>query len=143
MAIAKKPKKHLTSQQRRLVKGLAQGKTITQAAIDAGYSENCPAQAGHQALEAIRVTMPAVLARHGLTDDSLIEKYLLPLLNAKETKFFAYEGRVCDEKDVVAWGPRRDGLDMAFKLRGDYVKEQKESTSLNVQFVTNVELPRR
>lgn len=131
-----KRKPTLTPQQKLLVKNLIKGKSITDAALAAGYSEKCPGQVGHAALQAIKEKMPQVLAKYGLTDESLIEKYLKPLMEANETKFFAHEGRVTDQKDVIAWGPRRDGLDMAFKLRGDYKAAEKvEGTTVNYTFI--------
>lgn len=43
---------------------------------------------GYQALAQLRGRVPELLERHGLGEEVLIEKYLKPLLEAKETKFF-------------------------------------------------------
>ena len=118
----------LTPQQVKLVVALTKGKTITAAALEAGYSKNYPGQAGSQALEQIRKSAPELLAKHGLTDDVLIEDYLKPMLNAEETKFFPYTKRGKRElltRHVVAWGPRGIAFDAAMKIRGMYVKEQE------------------
>jgi len=41
-----------------------------------------------------------------LTDDALIEKHLKPMLRATTTVFVKHEGKVTDEHEVIAWGPR-------------------------------------
>lgn len=140
---ARKPVR-LTPQQRSLVKYLAKGMNLTDAALAAGYSEECPAQSGHQALEHIKRKMPQILDRHGLTDDALIDKYLRPALEANETKFAQFEGHFTDRQDVIAWGPRLNALDMAFNLKGSYApKETKnDGQPVAVQFLTNVSFAR-
>lgn len=135
-------KQKLTPQQKLLVKGLVKGLSITDAALAAGYSEKYPGQVGSQALEAIRLKMPEVLERHGLTDDSLVENYLKPALEAQETEFAKFEGRITDQRDVVAWGPRLTALDIAFNLKGSYApKGNQPIAPIAVQIVTNVNFP--
>lgn len=141
-----------TNRQRLLVKGLAKGKKGADAAIAAGYSPKNARQSASQALQQIQKTAPELLAAHGLSDEVLIDKYLRPLLDAEETKFFPHhemeettekilegEGenaRMVErpvkrstfklaERNCIAWNPRRDGLDMAFKIRGMYQREQE------------------
>ena len=125
MAKKRKP----TTRQTLLVKNLAKGKTHKQAAIAAGYSPNNPDQSAHQAILGLQKTAPALLAAHGLNDDALIEKYLAPLMTAQETKFFPYTTAKGERKIltrvVEALGTRVQGLDMAFKIRGLYVREQE------------------
>ena len=122
----------LSHQQRALVKNLIKGMTITDAALAAGYSEKCPGQAGHQALEAIKRKMPDILDNHGLTDETLIEKYLKPALEATETEFAKFEGKITDQCEVVAWSPRLTALDMAFNLKGNYAPKDDNRPELNV-----------
>jgi phage terminase small subunit len=125
----------LTSQQRALVKNLIKGMSITEAAREAGYADNgYVGQIGSQALENIRLKMPEVLDKHGLTDDVLVENYLKPLLEAEETEFAKFEGRITDERNVIAWGPRKEGLDIAFKLKGSYATKSAEE--LNASNIT-------
>lgn len=118
--------KKLTAKQVALVKALNTKNdkgvfnTIAEAAVIAGYSDLNPAQSGSQALSGIRVKMPQVLARHGLTEDALVTKYLLPLLNAEETIFAQKDGLFTDSRDVVDNGTRRAALDMTFKVGGYY-----------------------
>ena len=51
----------LTPKQVKLVLALTKGKSITDAALEAGYSQNYPGQAGSQALEQIRKSAPELL----------------------------------------------------------------------------------
>lgn len=119
-----KPKRRLNGMERKLVRALASGKTLTQAALDAGYSSKCPAQCGYQALRRLGLSTSQVLDAHGLNVDALIHKYLKPALEASETKFFQKDGIVTDTRDVVAWGPRLQALENAFRLHGAYAPEE-------------------
>ncbi len=103
--------------QARLLKNLANGMSITDAALEAGYLENCPAQSGSQALDAIRRKMPEILDSAGLTEEGVIEKYLQPLMNAKETGFAKFEGKITDARSLIAWGPR-PGTRYVFQAAG-------------------------
>jgi len=93
---------------------------VTQSALAAGYSDKHPGQSGWQALESIRHKMPEVLDEHGLTDCALIEKHLLPALEAQETKFVQRGGKITDQMNVVAWSARLRALDLVFRLKGSY-----------------------
>ncbi len=44
----------------------------------------------------------------------------MPGLEAMETKLAQDKGKFTDERDLVAWGPRLQALDMAFNLKGSY-----------------------
>jgi phage terminase small subunit len=132
--------KFLTPQQRNLLKGLAKGMSITDAARAAGYSDKYAGQVGSQALESIRRRMPELLDKHGLTDDALVENYLKPALEAMETEFAKFEGKITDSIDVIAWSPRLTALDMAFNLRGSYA--QKEDLNVNGPIVIINHIPR-
>lgn len=125
----------LTQKERSLVRNLADGKNLTQSALAAGYSGKCPGQSGWQARENIRQKMPELLDQHGLTDEALIEKHLKPLLNATETKFFQHKGRIRSKREVIAWGPRKEGLDMAFKLKGSYSAKPEGDVNVGVKVV--------
>ena len=129
-------KAKLTDQQRKLIKNLVKGMSITDAAKKAGYSEKYAGQVGSQALENIRLKMPEVLEKAGLTDERLVEDYLKPALQATETKFAQFEGRFTDEREVLAWGPRLTALDLAFNLKGSYApKPQQNNTAVAIQVV--------
>ncbi len=122
----RKKKRRLTAQQQELIRQLAKTKHQGKAAIAAGYSPKHARQSAYQALESIRKIAPELLARHGLDDDSLIDKHLLPLMNAEETKFFSLPvGKGKDRRLQIESrkSTRQNGLDMAFKIRGLYVRE--------------------
>lgn len=122
MAASKKPeagkKRRLTQKERALVKALPTAKSVAEAALQAGYSPTRPDQSGYQALKSIRKKMPDLMDELGLTDTALIEKYLVPALEAQETKFFSDKGIVLDTRDVIAWGPRLQALQLAGKWKG-------------------------
>jgi hypothetical protein len=102
--------------------------SVTRAALKAGYSEQNPGQSGYQALKAVRAKAPELLDRQDLTDDALSEKHLKPMLCATRTVFVKHEGKVTDEREVIAWGPRIASLDLAFRIRGMSKGEQERKT---------------
>jgi hypothetical protein len=120
------PKRTLTAKEAAFVKYLTKGKTQADAARLAGYSEKAPRQAGYQALRHIREKMPQLLDKAGLTDEAVIDKYLRPALEAEETEFAKFEGKITDRVNVVAWGPRLTALDMLYKLKGSYAPTEVE-----------------
>ena len=133
------PKKDLSSRQHAFLKAYAKGKTLKQAAIEAGYSKKNADQSGYQALKAIKVRAADLMDDMGLTDRALIENYLVPLLEAKETKFFK-DG---DKRiNVAALGIRHAALDTAFKLRGSCApRNPKEAEQFGIKVVV-VDIPR-
>jgi hypothetical protein len=137
----------------RLLKYLAQGMSITDAGRKAGYADHgYVGQIASQALRNLRTKMPDKLNMHGLTDDAAIENYLKPALEAMETKFFPYligRGRNRKQKmtrrDVIAWTPRIQGLDMLFRLKGSYAPktlEEEEARKSSGVHVIVVDVPR-
>lgn len=66
-------------------------------------------------------------SRHDITPDSLFEE-LKAELEAKETKFFQKDGKVKDQKNVVAWGIRQGALEKALKLLNLYPIEKIDHT---------------
>ena len=72
-----------------------------------------------------------VLDAKGLTLEQIIDFYLLPLLEAKETKFFPSRKvtgkkveQIIDRRDVAALGTRWFAVDVLFRLRGDYAPKK-------------------
>src|SRR3954447_22200166 len=103
--------KRLTYKEQAFVRNLVNGKSLTQSALDAGYSDKHPGQSGWQALKNIQLKMPELFDRYGLTDEALIEKHLKPLLEATETKYFQSKGKVTETLKVPANDIRLDALD--------------------------------
>ena len=142
------PKKHAkhgrnkrkpNARQQKFIKGLATGKSLAQAAREAGYSEKNANQSGYQALAQLRGRVPELLERHGLGEEVLIDKYLLPLLDAEETKFFN-DGK--KRINVEALTIRVAALRTAFELHGSYApRDPKEAAQYGVRII-RVDIPR-
>lgn len=133
----------LSEQQRSLVKNLLKGMTLTEASLKAGYSENCPAQSGFQALQIIKKKMPQILENSGLSREILVSKYLKPMLSANNKVFATSFGEFTDERSVPAWQARKDALDMAFKLGGDYSSDEVGSDRARMTVVFDIPRPKR
>jgi hypothetical protein len=72
----------------------------------------------------------------GLDDHSLIEQYLRPALEAKETIFFQKDGQPTAKRDVIAWGPRLTALKEAFLLQGSYApRDPREAAQYGVKII--------
>jgi hypothetical protein len=96
-------------------------------------------RSAHQALKQIQRKVPQIMDEMGLTDHLLIEKYLVPLLDAEETKFFN-EGK--KRINVPALGIRHTALDTAFRLRGSYApRDPKEAEQFGIKVVV-LDIPR-
>lgn len=130
---AKKTRK-LTRKQEKLVEGIIAGKSGAQAARDAGYSPDKPEnarQSAYQALKEIAGRVREVMDGRGLTLEQLIDKHLRSVLEARETKFFPWRRtvrgkteQIIDRVEVVNLAIKATGLDIAFRLRGDYAPKQ-------------------
>lgn len=142
MANDSKSERQLTPRQVAFAEHLLESDTITEAARKAGYSDKNLAQSGHQALKAIRLKMPELMDSLGLTEKSLIEKHLVPLLSAKTTKFFQHERRVTQKREVADNDARLKALDMAFKLRGTYAAADAKPPEPPPPSVIIVDIPR-
>jgi hypothetical protein len=132
-------KRKPNARQHKFVKALAEGKTLTQAAKEANYSTKNPGQSGYQALAQLRGRVPELLERHGLGEEVLIEKYLKPLLEAEETKFFK-DGKIRINVETLAI--RHASLRTAFELHRSYApRDPKEAAQYGVR-VIRVDIPR-
>lgn len=120
----------LTPREKKFLKHLLEGKHSNKAAQLAGYSNKCLPQAAYQCLKSLERKIPDIAERIGFNRLELLSKYLRPALEANETKFFANKGIVMDQRDVIAWGPRLDALDMAFKVTGQYPNEKGNSINI-------------
>ena len=139
MAAERSSLKKLTPRQHAFVRNLAKGASQKDAFIAAGYKAKHPDQGAHQALKQIQGKVPQIMDQMGLTNHLLIEKYLVPLLEAEETKFFnGGKKRI----NVPALGTRHAALDTAFKLRGSYApRDPKEAEQFGIKVVV-VDIPR-
>lgn len=105
----------LTTRQRKLIRSVSQGVGITRAAKVAGYSSP---QSASGSLKLLRERIPSLMDKFGMTERFLMRKCLKPGLLATKTEFFQKDGRVTDERTVIAWGTRHDYLTTALRLRG-------------------------
>jgi len=67
----------------------------------------------------INLKVPALMKRLGLTNEVLIEKYLVPLLSANTTICIREKGKA-RRVSILDYGTRQRALDMAFRLSGAY-----------------------
>jgi phage terminase small subunit len=119
----------LSPKQRKLVQYLTQGMTVTAAALKAGYSAKSPGQAGYQALKTVRLKIPDIMDKQGLSDQKLVKKYLQPALEASTTRYVVVgrKGKErIEEYEDIAWDARLRALDMAFKLKGSYAPVEQQ-----------------
>jgi hypothetical protein len=65
--------KPLNPRQQKFVKTLAKRASLTDAAIEAGFSSRYPSQSGFQALQQVRGRVPHLLEKHGLGEEILME----------------------------------------------------------------------
>jgi Terminase small subunit len=119
----KRRKTSLTPRQSRFAKAFATARTITEAAIEAGYGKKYAGQAGHQALKSILRKGPEAMEEAGLTLTTVIERNLKPLLEWTETKFAQHEGEFTDYVTVPDGAIRLAAADKAFRLLGAYPSE--------------------
>jgi hypothetical protein len=75
-----------------------------------------------------RRMVAAALAARGIARDSLASK-LAEGLNATETKFFSFEGRVTDKRKVKDYFARYKFLELAHRLLGDLEKGEEAEAS--------------
>jgi phage terminase small subunit len=115
MAAEKSSKKKLTPRQGAFIQNLAKGASQSKAAKDAGYSTRNLRQSAHQTLKQVQGKMPEIMDQLGFTDQSLIDNYLRPALEAEETRYVSVETK---RVKVPNWGTRMSALDAAFKLKG-------------------------
>ena len=78
------------------------------------------------------------MIRYGLTEDALIRDYLLPLMNATKSQFFAKDGIVMDERIVEDNSTRRESLHMACQLIGAYPKDDADGPRCMAITINNV-----
>lgn len=129
--------KGLTVRQAALVQEIPRSNSVAEAARKAGYSPNCPenaGQAGYQALKQIQKSMPDAIKESGLTCVVMIEEHLKPALKAERLTIF---GRQPDNQARIA----------AMKLWSDWAgvaasaKEEhlQAPNTVNQQFNFNLE----
>jgi len=139
----KKDKQKLTLKQAKLVKALPNSKSLAEAGEKAGYYDR---PTTHRALKSISERAPEVLERLGLTIEHVANNCLRPLLEAKETKFFADKGIVIETRDVAALEVRLRAIEVWAKLMGAYTAQKVQLSgdlTLDLNHVSDEELDSR
>jgi len=119
--MTKRKNKTLTLKQSRLLAELPKSKSVAEAGAKAGYATRVEA---HKALKNLTERAPEILERLGLTIEHVANNCLRPLLEAKETKFFANQGIVMETRDVDALDIRLRAIDVWAKLMGAYTAQK-------------------
>lgn len=105
----------------------------TESALAAGYTckdRHAASRIGSRNYRYFGEKINKWLDEEGLSEATLKMK-LLKLLDAKEKKFFAFQGEVCDTREVEALETQRKTLDMAIKMRGLYAPDRHEHMGPN------------
>ena len=136
-----KKKRRPTDKQKKLVALLAAGAPRQTAAELAGYSPKNASQSVSQALRSLNLSFPELMDKHGLTDVSLINSHLKPLLRAKRTKHWAHDGRVKDSRTYADNDTRLSALELAFRLKGSFAPLKTQTENKSVEVIV-VDIPR-
>jgi hypothetical protein len=95
-----------------------------------------------QAMQQIRGSVQDLMDRRGLTEDFLIEKYLVPLLEWEETVFFQQNGKVKDSRTVPCGSIRHSALRTAFELQGSYAPKLHDNKASGGNVTVILDVPR-
>ncbi len=128
--------RRLKPRQQKLITGVAQGLTARQAALEAGYTENTASNAKRDLLEkpALKAAF-ADLMRAQIPDELVIQR-LREGIDATETKFFAHNGNVKAERNVINYGERRAYLELRMRATGQLKEAVERETP--VQLVIDI-----
>ena len=130
----------LTPKQGVFLQAFAKSRNKTKAAIAANYSN--PATAGYKAYLAILEKAPDVIARMGITIESVVENYLLPQMNATETKLAQREGRFTDAVELTDWALQHRATRTLLELMGAFPSEdEKPGGKPDIEYIV-VDLPK-
>lgn len=116
----------LTLPQKKFVKNVLNGDNYTEAAKNAGFSPITAKQKGHQLMQKPKIiaAIQVAISKAGITP-KLLAKRLREGLDATETKTFAFNGKIMDEKEVADFKERREHIELATKLLGATDKENE------------------
>lgn len=89
----KRRNRELSTRQKKYVEARLEGQSKTDAAIKAGYSARNAGQSGYQVEKAIAGPMRDAMDKVGLDLRTLLERKLVPLLDATEVKHLTHRLR--------------------------------------------------
>lgn len=132
----------MTPRQSKFVEAFLKTRNKTRAALLAGYSPKNAAQAGYAVAEKLKEKAPEVFARMGLTLESVIQKRLVPLMEAQEVKFSQHEGEFTDFVEVDALGIQLGATRMFFELANAFPpRDPALAAQIGVEVIVN-DMPR-
>ena len=114
----------------------------TGASKAAGYkakSENCFHVIGYQNFRKYMPEIEKWMDEYGFSETRIKAK-IAEGVGATETKFFAKDGVVIEEKECIAWETRRRYLEMMGKIKGMFEKDNQQRAikinSCTVRFIS-------
>lgn len=113
-----KKKKSLTFRQKKYIKAIASGvaKTKSEAAEIAGYSRTTITNQIERP-EIVKNALATAMYKVGVDERYLADK-IKEGLNADQTKFFAYEGKIISERTVIDYDVREKYLKDSLEVLG-------------------------
>jgi len=107
----------LPPKKQRYVEGVVAGRSRKQAALDAGFTQAMATHPGQKIETAdVREAFSALIRE--VIPAEKIAKTIAAGIEANETKFFSHEGKVEDEREVIAWSERRQYAELAAEYGG-------------------------
>lgn len=104
----------LKPRQAKALEAIVKGEVPRQAILDAGYSQRTADHPGEfMDTASMREAMSRLLA-----SPEKIAQRINEGLDAMETVFAKFEGKITDQIDVIAWSERRMYADLAAELKG-------------------------
>lgn len=130
--------KGLNPQRRKLIKGIAEGKTGKQAAIEAGYSPRSAECLASRIVKepAVKSALEKLMDRVGLSDSKVFKAHADLIAANKTVSIIPAKGETegrdatassVEFVDVPDWQARAKGIDMAHKIKGRYVERREIS----------------
>lgn len=125
-------RKRLTSKQRKLIRVLSRNPEmpLDEAGRRAGYSDPSTVSRVLKSPSVQELFREAMERHPALKRESIVNK-LAEGLDANQTKFFAHEGNVQDERTTIDFGVRHSYLALAAKLGGYEPATKSELTGAN------------
>lgn len=130
----RKKAEQLTPRKAKFIKGVVAGKSARKAALDAGYSQSVANDPGRKLFN--QAAIQAVLGEHirKVIPAERIAQRMSEGLDAMETVFAKFEGRITDHAEVVSWSERRQYAELAARM-GGYMPKDTPSLVVPIQVV--------
>jgi phage terminase small subunit len=127
----------LSPRKAQFVKGVVAGKSARQAALDAGYSQSVANDPGRKLFN--QSDIQSVLGEHirKIIPAERIAQRMSEGLDAMETVFAKFEGRISDKTEVVSWSERRQYAELAAKM-GGYMPKDTPDLVVPIQVVIDL-----